>query len=293
MRAESAGIADMSLDSLRNELKRQRETHVQPFSRPAFKELVDMLMGGGGKEMNIINATHHKDDETLGVAQAKDIKGFWDKQLRPKLHQAFHVYAQFEAFAGEPRLFAWQDNVIPFPEGHNEALKKVTLLKTGIAAAAKTDGRAGDGIVTIDEWKSAEPVRLVNHDAYQLAAGTLDPVAGIGDFLIVSNFAPVTKHSLVVATFGEQLLARRHSVTDVHPDMVVLTGQTLEPHDLPQPVIAPKEKVKQKKIVGILFVSHLVPPPPKIANQEVVAVGDLSLVEKAIAGLHPVWLTPA
>jgi hypothetical protein len=46
MRAESPEIADMSLDSLRNELKRLREMHVQPFNRIVFKELVDMLMGG-------------------------------------------------------------------------------------------------------------------------------------------------------------------------------------------------------------------------------------------------------
>jgi hypothetical protein len=283
MRAESPEIADMSLDSLRNELKRLRETHVQPFNRIVFKELVDMLMGGGGKEMKIINEPHHKDNEALGVAQAKDIKQFWDDQLRPKLHKAFHVCAQFEAFAGEPRLFAWRDNVIAFPDGHKDALKKLTLLKTGVAAAAKTDGRAGDGVVTLKEWESAQPIRLFNHDVYQLAAGTLDPIAGIGNFLIVSNFAPVTKHSIVVATFGEQLLARRHSETDVHPDMAVLTGQTLEPHDLPQPVIAPKEKVKLKKVVGRLFLSHLTSPPPKVANQEVVAATDFSLVEKTLA----------
>lgn len=283
MRAESAEIADMSLDSLRNELKRLREAHVQPFNRPVFKELVDMLMGGGGKEMNIINKTHHKDDETLGLAQAKDVKNFWDSQLRPKLHQAFHVHAQFEAFSGEPRLFAWQDNVIPFPEGHKDALRKVALMKMGVAAAAKTDGRAGDGVVSINEWKSAQSIRLHNHGIYQLAAGTLDPIAGIGDFLIVSNFGQVTKHSIVVASFGEKLLARRHSVTDVHPDMAVLTGQTLEPHDLPQPVIVPREKVKLKKVVGTLFASCLTAAPPKSASREVVEISDFSLVEKILA----------
>lgn len=114
------------------------------------------------------------EDSRLGVAQAKDIKQFWDDQLRPKLHKAFHVCAQFEAFAGEPRLFAWRDNVIAFPDGHKDALKKLTLLKTGVAAAAKTDGRAGDGVVTLKEWESAQSIRLFNHDVYQLAAGTLD-----------------------------------------------------------------------------------------------------------------------
>lgn len=284
MRAESPGIADLSLDSLRNELKRLREAHVPPLNRQVFKELVDMLIGGGGKPMKIINDSHHKDDETLGVAQAEDVKKFWDSKLRPKLHEAFGVFAQFEAFAGEQRLFAWQDNVVEFPASQKEALGKIALMKTGVAAAAKTDGRAGDGVVTIKEWEAAEPIRLFNHDVYQLAAGTLDPIAGIGDYLIVSNFAPVTKHSLVVATFGEQLLARRHSETDVHPDMVVLTGQTLEPHELPQPVIAPKEKVKQKKVVGTLFLSHRAPTPPKIENQEVVAVADLTLAERALSG---------
>jgi hypothetical protein len=283
MRAESSEIADMSLDSLRNELKRLREAHVAPFNRQTFKELVDMLIGGGGKEMNMINDPHHKDNETLGVAQAADINRFWDNQLRPKLHQVFHVCAQFEAFSGEPRMFAWRDNVIAFPAGHRDTLKSLTLMKTGVAAAAKSDGKAGDGIVTLKEWNSAESVKLFNHDVYQLAAGTLDPVAGIGDFLIVSNFAPVTKHSLVVATFGEQLLARRHSETDLHPTMAVLTGQTLEPHQLPQAVIAPKEKVQQKKIVGTLFVSHVASPPPYIVNQEVVAVNDLTLVENALS----------
>ncbi|MCC8978556.1 AAA family ATPase [Bradyrhizobium acaciae] len=286
MRAESVEIADMSLDALRGELKRLREAHVAPFNRQVFKELVGMLMGGGGKEMNIINEAHHKDNETLGLAQAVDVKRFWDKQLRPKLHEAFHVYAQFEAFAGEPRMFGWSENVIGFPAGHNEALKALTLMKTGVAAAAKSNGKAGDGIVTLKEWDDAEPVRLFNHEIYQLAAATLDPVAGIGDVLIVSNYAPITKHSLVVAAFGEQLLARRHSETDLHPTMTILTGQTLEPHQLPQPVIAPNEKLQQKKIVGTLFVSHVASPPSHIDNCEIVAVNDVGLVQKALSNVR-------
>lgn len=283
MQAESPGIADFSLDQLRNELRRLRDAHVPPFNRKVFRELIDMLTGGGGKEMGTINDTHHKEDTTIGVAQAQDIKIFWDDQLRMKLHHAFHVYAQFEAFGGESRLFAWQDNVIDFPDGRKEALGKARLVKTGIAAAAKTDGRAGDGVITLKELESTERIRLFNHGVYQLSASTLDPIAGVGDFLIVSNFAPVTKNSLVVATFGDQLLARRYSETDVHPDMVVLAGQTLDPRELPQPVIAPKEKVKQKKVVGTLFLSHRAPPPPRVANREVVAVTDLSLIEHALA----------
>jgi hypothetical protein len=191
MRAEGPTIADMSLDSLRNELKRFREAHVAPFNRPMFKDLLEMLFGGGGKPMNLLNDAHHKEDGTVGVAEAKDVKLFWDSKLKPKLHQAFHVCAQFEAFSGEPRLFAWQDNVVEFPTSQKDEIKKLKLLNIGVATAAKTGGRAGDGAVTIKEWESAEPITLYNHDVYQLASGTLDPVAGIGDLVIVCNHAPV------------------------------------------------------------------------------------------------------
>jgi hypothetical protein len=282
MWAEGPGIADMSLDSLRNELKRLRESHVAPFNRPIIKELLDLLTGGGGKPMNLINDSHHKEDGTVGVAEAKDVKQIWDSKLKPKLYQAYHVCAQFEAFSGEPRVFVWQDNVVQFPASQKEEIKKLKLLNTGVAAAAKTDGRAGDGAVTIKEWEAAEPITLYNHDVYQLASGTLDPVAGIGDLLIVCNHAPVTKHSLVIAALGSQLLARRYNETDVHPDIAILTGQTMEPHELPQPVIAPKEKVVVRKIVGTLFASHLLPPPPKETDKEFIPIIDLSVVHKVL-----------
>jgi hypothetical protein len=133
--------------------------------------------------------------------------------------------------------------------------------------------------LTIEEWGAAKPITLHNHDVYQLAAGTLEPVAGIGDFLIVSNYAPVTRHSLVVAAFGDRLLARRYNESDTHPDMAILTGQTLEPHDLPLPVLAPREKLVMRKIVGTIFAGHAAPPPAKTASSEFVAVPDFALVQ--------------
>src|SRR5207249_601570 len=99
------------------------------------------------------------------------------------------VYDRFESFNGEPRTFPWAKRVVEFPQGFKETISTLKLKRTGIAAAAKSDGQAGDGIVTLEEWNAATSIVLPNHLVYQLAAGTFDPVAGIGDLLIVSNYA--------------------------------------------------------------------------------------------------------
>jgi hypothetical protein len=283
-RAEGPKIADMNLESLRKEFERLRNGHVAPFNREPFTKLFDVLSGGGGKPMNLINASHHQFDGTIGVAEAKDVKQFWDSKLRRVIETAFHAYAHFQAFSGDPRIFIWEENVVEFPPSQSSEIKKLKLLNTGVAAAAKTDGRAGDGALSIKEWESATPISLHNHEVYQLAAGTLDPVAAIGDLIIVSNYAKVTKHSIVVAIFGERLLARRYSETDLHPDIAILTGQTVEPHDLPQPVIIPREKAVTRKIVGTIFTSQSMASPPKVADREIVALLDLSVVRKALDG---------
>ena len=62
-----------------------------------------------------------------------------------QIHKVFAIYDQYESFNGEPRTFPWAKTVIPFPCGFRDDVKACKLQKTGIAAAAKTDGRAGDG----------------------------------------------------------------------------------------------------------------------------------------------------
>jgi hypothetical protein len=260
-------------------MKKLREASVAPFNRPSFEKLLNTIAGGGGaRPMKIINESHHKFDGTIGVAQAADVKAFWENTLQTQIHTCFKVYAEFEAYSGEPRLFPWMDNVVPLPPGNADGIKTLNLVQTGIAAAAKSDGRAGDGLITIEELKQAAKITLHNHDAYQLAAGTLDPVATIGDVIIASRYAKVHARNLVVAAFGDQLLARRYNETDIHPHIAVLTGQATDPYALAQPVIAPLEKLAPRKIVGTLFASSRLPTPPKDENSEFVALSDLAVV---------------
>lgn len=279
LRAEGPDVCDMTLDKLVDIMKLRRKGSVPPFTNPSFEKLLNLIGGGGGgNSMKLINDAHHKFDGTIGVAQATDVRAFWEKQVQSPLHTCFKIFAEFEAYAGEPRLFAWMDNVVELPPSNAEEMKKLHFLHTGIAAAAKTDGRAGDGLIMMADLSEAQKVTLYNHDTYQLAAGTLDPVADVGDVIVVSNYAPVHARNLVVTPFEHQLLARRYNETEIHPHIAVLTGQATDPTALAQPVIAPRERITPRKIVGTLFTKSRLPVPPKDDDAEFVALPDLSVV---------------
>jgi hypothetical protein len=157
------------------------------------------------------------------------------------------------------------------------------MRQTGIAAAAKTDGRAGDGILTVTEWRAGNEVSLPNHDVFQLAAGTLDPVAGIGDIIIVSNYAKANARNLVVATSGSSLLARRLNRPENHSEIAILTGQAVDPYTLPDPVIVPPDTTL-RKIVGTLFTAHLLPTPPINPDREFVEIVDPTILNRTLGG---------
>jgi hypothetical protein len=278
-RAEGPEVSDWPLDKLVELMKVRRKDSVPPFTNPSFEKLLNVIGGsGGGKPMKLINDAHHKFDGTIGIAQAADVKAFWEKQVQSLLHTCFKIFAEFEAHVGEPRLFAWMDNVVELPAGNAAEMKKLHFLHTGVAAAAKTDGRAGDGLIMMSDLSEAQKVTLYNHDTYQLAAGTFDPVADIGDVIIVSNYAKVQALDLIVTAFEHQLLARRYNETEIHPHIAVLTGQATDPMTLAQPVIVPKQRIAMRRVVGTLFANHKLSVPPKDDNVEFVALPNLSVV---------------
>lgn len=279
LRGADEDVSGFNLSKLVPLLDQVVSDAVPPFNLRPFAKLLNVFKdGNGGRILEILNSAHHIKDGSIGVAQAKDVKEFWEKALQTRIHTCFKIYAEYEAYSGEPRLFPWMDSVVPLPEGNSDELKAIKFLQTGIAAAAKSDGRVGDGLITIEEFNESEKVTLHNHDAYQLASGTLDPVAAIGDVIIVSNYAKVRERNLVVAACGDQLLARRYNLTDIHPHMAILTGQSVDPHDLPQPIIVPTDRLKPRKIVGTLFASSKLPVPPKDDNVEFLSLSDISIV---------------
>jgi hypothetical protein len=85
------------------------------------------------------------------------------------------------------------------------------------------------------------------------------------------------------AASGSTLLARRFNRPENHSEIVVLTGQAVDPYTLPQPVIVQPD-TDFRKIVGTLFTSHLLPVPPLDPQREFVAVPDPSILDKTLKG---------
>lgn len=282
LRGISNQVPDMTLNQLKEELKRLRQDHIAPFDRRPFEALINAL-NESHKAIQYINDPHHKDDESFGVAEADVVKEYWEKTLLDRMHTAFGVYDTFERYTGEPRTFPWAKNVIDFPTGHKDRVRQCVMRQTGVAAAAKTDGRVGDGILTVTEWTTGEEVKLPNHDVFQLAAGTLDPVASIGDLIIVSNYAKVNARNLVATISGNALLARRLNKPENHSEIAVLTGQAVDPYSIPDPIILPPN-AEFRKIVGTLFASHLLPTPPADAEKEFIEIPDLGILNKMLKG---------
>ena len=244
-----------------------------------FQKLINLLNENTVPEMKIINTSHHTYDGTIGFAEAEDIHKYWKKKLQTAFINAFRLAAAFDAYGGVSRLFAWRENVSEFPGGHTDKIKSLAFVSTGVAAAAISDGRVvGDGQIEIEEWPNVKPITLFNHSAYRLNAGTLDPVANIGDIILVQNFGKTRPRDLVVVAFGDKLYARRLNESEDHSDVVVLTGQSTDPYALPEPVIVLKDKIEENIIIGTVFVPQSVPPPTN-NGQEVSPVNDFAMIE--------------
>lgn len=277
LRPESYKISGESLGKLCQLLKKLRADHVDPFNRSIFEKLLKLLDDNTVK--NTINASHHTYDGTIGFAEAEDVQKYWKSRLHNAFINAFRLAADFDAYGGVSRFFAWQDNVVNFPDGHSDKIKELDFTSTGVAAAATSDGHVvGDGQIEIEEWPNVKPITLFNHSAYRLNAGTLDPIANIGDIILVQNFGQTCPRDLVVVAFGDKLYARRLNESEDHSDVVVLTGQSTDPYTLPEPVIVLKDKIEANIIIGTVFMPQSVSPPTN-NGQEVSPVDDFMMIE--------------
>lgn len=102
--------------------------------------------------------------------------------------------------------------------------------------------------------------------------------------VIVSNYSPVTSRDLVIAAVGDRLVARRYNETDIHPDIVVLTGQSVDPNAIPEPIIASREQVLSKKIVGTLFTANTLPIQQHGAGGEIAVITNQSTFGSLLDG---------
>ena len=282
LRPESYELTENTLGALKGLLAKYRKEHVSPFNRPIFVKLTEALGESAATAIVYMNATSHTNDGTIGLAEAEDVECYWTKTLEKRFSDAFMLAADYDAYGNDPRLYAYPESVIEFPASQSSAIAGAILFKTGIAAAAVSDGLVGDGAISIEEWENAESLQLHNHDAYRVNASTLEPVATIGDVVLVKNYGAPNARNLVVAGHGDCFVARRLNLSDDHLGMAVLTGQSTNPYMLPQPIIAPVDKLPMRKIVGTLFMSTGMPPPA--APGDVTPMDNVSAIADALYG---------
>jgi len=285
LRPESFELSGDTLGKLIELLKKLNKDKVAPYDRSTFVKLLNYLNESNQPVIKVINATHHTYDGTIGYAQAVDVQKYWKQNLERGFVHSFRRAADYDAYGGVSHLFPEYDNVIDFPVGHKDKIKALSFNSTGIAAAAESDGLVGSGLIAIEEWEKTESIVLFNHSTYRLNASTLDPIAGIGDVILVQDFGTPRERNLTVTAIGDKLYARRLNKPEDNEEMAVLTAQATDPYALHVPVIVPRASISPRKIVGTLFMPN---SSDKIAkdNQEVSRVKDFSVVEARLKDVN-------
>ena len=282
LRPESYELTMNTLGALRGLLEKYRRDGIAPFDRPVFEKLTEALKESVHQPVAYMNASSHTNDGTVGLDQAEDVERYWTQTLQKRFSDAFMLAADFDAYGSDRRLYTYPQTVIEFPKSQCNSIGQANLFRTGIAAAAASDGYVGDGTISIEEWESADRVNLHNHSAYHVIGSTLEPVVTIGDVLLVKNYGEPNARNLVVAAVGDRFVARRLNLSDDHPGLAILTGQSTNPYMLPQPIITPVDKLPMRKVVGTLFKSNASSPPP--GSGDVLPIDDATAVASALQG---------
>ena len=285
LRKEAYEISGDSLGKFRERLATLRSDHVAPYTQSPFGNLLKQL-DRNNAVIKILEQPHHEDDGTIDFATAQRVRAYWNNKLAAAFSNAFQLAVDHDAYGGDPRIYSWTETTASFPPSQAERLKTISFLHTGVVVAAATDGRIGDGLITLLDLQGDDAKTILhNHDAYRVTARTLTPVADVGDVVLVRNFGPPTARNLVVAPYGDALLARRLNDADAHPDLYILTGQATDPYALPEAVIALKSQLEPRKIVGTVFLGDVNSPPAGSTN-EVEPLEDLSLLEAHLKDAH-------
>lgn len=253
LRGEDAAVSSFVMGQSREKIHQLNTAGIAPWNRQEFKRLVGVLDKSLApiKHMEI---AHHASGAHLGMAEAVDVEQHWRKNLHPALERSFRVAREHHLLHGGLKALHAEPAIVVLPEGYSAKVRNIPLQVLG-RASALSDGRVADGRVDLDEFASAahKKVVLAQHFAYRLAAQTLEPVARLGDVLLVKAPGEPPAKSLVVALSGERILARRFEIAENDSDVAVLTAQAINPRQIASPIIAHKATFTLHKIIGVLY----------------------------------------
>jgi hypothetical protein len=267
-------IKGMALTALKDYMVELGRQGREPWDKPAFCGLAEHL---SKPAFGAVTEAHHTESDQLRFAEAKRV---WMEWPTEKLRECYQEARDHRLLHGMPSAFHLRPPEAELPDGFEPVIKEASLSILGRAAAFS--GRISDGTLNYQAFESADvkSVRLAQHAAYRLTARTMEPVARAGDILLVHESIEPQPRSLVVAAVKDQLLARRFVVSEASSSVAVLTANALDPHEIALPVVARKESIKLRAVVGVLFDSSAQAP---VDGNEIVACEGESSVRSILA----------
>lgn len=116
-------------------------------------------------------------------------------------------------------------------------------------------------------------------DACILTAPTLEPVASVGDVLLLSNDLPPTHNSLVVCEVVGENRARRYS--ELVGGAAVLVASAVNPRETRRAIVVASGSDSARKVVGIVFRCGWAVPPS--VEGEVAALDNRASLDTLLA----------
>jgi len=286
LRGEDAGVLSVVsgfvVGDCREKLRQLNTNGIPPWNRPQFKKLVKIL-DKQSPPIKYMEIAHHAGVTSLGMQEATDVEEHWRKHLRPALDSGFRLAREHRLLHGGLKALHAAPPTVGLPEGYQAKVRTIPLQVLG-RAAALSDGRVADGRFDLDEFASTayKKVVLGRHFAYRLCAQTLEPVAQLGDVLLVTGPGDPPEKSLVVALSGDCILARRFEIAENISDVAVLTAQAINPRQIAAPVIGHKATFTLHKIIGVLY-EETAWGPPAPSEMEVTGCAGESLLASLAA----------
>ena len=253
-----------------------------PWDKRCFADLSSKVSASPIKEH--LNEAHHADRSQLTFSEAKLVHTAWPN-LSKLLTKCFREVRDHRLLHGMPSAFQLAPSVLDFPDGFGPLIKQQQFPVLGRASAFS--GRISEGALNYEEFEPerVRGIRLGQHGGYRLTARTLEPIARPGDILLVHEGAVTTSRSLVVGIAEEKLVARRFTVSEASSDVAVLTANALDPYEIAQPIVARKETLKLRRVVGVLFSRDSIGVPSAHEVQQCGADSELISIFSRSSGL--------
>jgi hypothetical protein len=256
LRGEDAGVHKLTLGRLRDLLRQLSSNSREPWDRPVFKALVGLL-AAGRSEIKYLEGSHHTTGSNFGTGEATDVEKYWRKELAPILDRAYRTARDHRLLHGGLKALHAAAPSASLPRGYSTKVRTIPLKVLG-RAAALSDGKVADGALDVTEFAVSDHIEVVldKHSAYRLTAKTLEPVARVGDIVLVKEKGEPSSKSLVVALTEDRILARRFEISEDHSDIAVLAAQAINPREIANPVVNHRATLTLHKIIGVLFAAN-------------------------------------